>query len=66
MAISRRILTGGEAARTDYLRFLSSGCSQPPIDLLRLAGADMTTAEPINAALELFNQLMDEMENLLV
>ena len=49
----------------DYLNFLSGGCSKSPIDLLKGAGVDMTTPEPVNAALELFGQLLDEMEELL-
>ena len=65
MAISRRILTEGENAVRDYKRFLSSGCSMPPIELLKLAGADMTTAQPVNAALAQFGELIDEMEALL-
>ena len=64
LAISRRILTEGESAVRDYKRFLSSGCSMPPIELLKIAGADMTTAEPVNAALEQFGEMIDELEAL--
>lgn len=64
IALSRRILSGGEEAVRDYLNFLSGGCSRSPIDLLRGAGVDMTSPEPVNAALELFGQLLDEMEAL--
>ena len=65
IALSRRILREGETAVKDYLDFLSGGCSKSPIDLLKGAGVDMTTPEPVNAALELFGQLLDEMEELL-
>ena len=64
MALSRRILREGEPAVRDYLGFLSGGCSQDPIDLLKGAGVDMTTAKPVEDALEIFGQLLDEMEQL--
>ena len=65
IALSRRILREGESAVRDYLKFLSGGCSASPIDLLKAAGVDMTTAEPVNQALELFGRLLDEMEALM-
>ena len=65
IALSRRILREGESAVKDYLNFLSGGCSKPPIDLLKGAGVDMTTPEPVNQALELFGTLLDEMEQLM-
>ena len=65
IALSRRILTEGEKAVQDYLNFLSGGCSRSPIDLLKGAGVDMTSPEPVNQALELFGQLLDEMEALM-
>lgn len=65
MAISKRILDEGESAVKDYLRFLSGGCSKTPIELLKIAGADMTTAAPVNAALELFGSLIDQLEELM-
>lgn len=64
IALSRRILSEGEPAVKDYLNFLSGGCSRTPIDLLKGAGVDMTTPDPINEALQLFNELLDEMEKL--
>ena len=64
IALSRRILRGEEGALEDYLGFLSGGCSKSPIDLLKGAGVDMTTPDPINQALELFGDLLDEMEEL--
>ena len=64
IALSRKILAEGESAVKDYLGFLSGGCSKSPIDLLKGAGVDMTSPEPVNKALELFGQLLDEMEEL--
>ncbi len=65
IALSRRILREGEPAVKDYLGFLSGGCSKSPIDLLKGAGVDMTSPEPVNQALQLFSQLLDEMEALM-
>ena len=65
IALSRKILSQGESAVKDYLGFLSGGCSKSPIDLLKGAGVDMTGPEPVNQALELFGQLLDEMEALM-
>ncbi len=65
IAISRRILKEGEPAVKDYLEFLSGGCTKDPIDLLRGAGVDMASPEPIQAALDLFGSLLDEMEALM-
>ena len=65
IALSRRILAEGERAVKDYLNFLSGGCSRSPIDLLKGAGVDMTSPEPVNRALELFGRLLDEMEALM-
>ena len=64
IALSRKILAEGESAVKDYLGFLSGGCSKSPIDLLKGAGVDMTSPEPVNQALELFGKLIDEMEEL--
>lgn len=65
IALSRRILKEGEPAVKDYINFLSGGCSADPITLLRGAGVDMATAQPINEALQLFDELIDEMEQLM-
>ena len=64
IALSRRILKEGESAVKDYIRFLSGGCSKSPIDLLKDAGVDMTSPDPVNQALQLFGELLDEMEAL--
>ena len=65
IALSRRILREGEPAVKDYLSFLSGGCSKSPIDLLKIAGVDMTDATPVEQALALFDELLDEMEALI-
>lgn len=65
IALSRKILSEGEPAVKQYLEFLSGGCSQDPIDLLRHAGVDMTSPQPIQSALDLFGTLLDEMETYL-
>lgn len=64
IALSRRILREGESAVKDYLGFLSGGCSKSPIELLKGAGVDMTSPEPVNQAMALFGELLDEMEAL--
>ena len=65
IALSRRILREGESAVKDYLGFLSGGCSKSPIDLLKGAGVGMTSPAPVNDALQLFGELLDEMESLM-
>ena len=65
IALSRRILREGEPAVKDYLNFLSGGCSADPITLLRGAGVDMATTQPITEALKLFDELITEMEQLM-
>ncbi len=65
IALSRRILREGEPAVKDYIGFLSGGCSASPIELLKGAGVDMTTSEPVDQALALFSELLDEMEALM-
>ena len=64
VAIANRILSEGENAVKDYKRFLSSGGSSDPISLLKIAGVDMSTPDPVNSALQLFGELVDEMEKL--
>ena len=64
-AIAERILTEGEPAVADYKRFLSSGGSADPISLLKIAGVDMASPQPVDAALKLFDQLVGELEALI-
>lgn len=65
MAIADRIMKNGESAVKDYKRFLSGGCSTDPISLLKIAGVDMSSPEPVNAALRIFGEFIDELETLL-
>ena len=65
VAIANRILTEGKPAVEDYIKFLSAGSSMDPISVLKIAGVDMTTAAPVNEALKLFGELIDEMEELM-
>lgn len=65
IALSRRILKEGAPAVKDYIGFLSGGCSKDPIDLLKGAGVDMSSPKPVQDALDLFGELITEMENLL-
>ena len=64
VALAERILSEGAPAVEDYKKFLSGGCSKTPIELLKIAGVDMSTAKPINDGLKLFDELLDEMEKL--
>ena len=62
IALSQRILSKGEPAVKDYIGYLSGGCSKTPIELLRGAGVDMATPDPVNAALKYFGELVDQLE----
>ena len=62
IALSQRILSEGEPAVKDYIGYLSGGCSKTPIELLRGAGVDMATPDPVNAALKYFGELVDQLE----
>lgn len=64
-AISKKILTEGKSAAQDYIRFLKTGESDHPIELLKIAGVDMSSPLPVQQAMETFNQLLDEFESLL-
>ena len=65
VALSQRVLHGGEAEAEAYLGFLKSGRSKYPLETLQLAGVDMSTPEPIEKTLQLFSQRVDELESLL-
>ena len=61
ISLSRRILEEGESAVSDYRKFLSAGCSVPPIEALKLAGIDMSRPEPVRQALEVFRETVKKM-----
>ncbi|MEM1283018.1 MAG: oligoendopeptidase F [Chlamydiota bacterium] len=65
LALSDRVMSGGDKEREDYLGFLKSGCSRYPLETLKLAGVDMSTPEPVNAAIGKFSDLVDQLEQLL-
>lgn len=65
LTLSTQILQEGESAVRRYLDFLKAGSSDYPIEVLKKAGVDMTTSEPIRGALQVFAQRLDEMEELL-
>jgi oligoendopeptidase F len=46
------------------MKFLTGGSSQDPIELLKIAGVDMTSSEPIETALELFGNLLEELQKI--
>ena len=64
IAISQRILQEGAPAVEDYITFLKGGSSQHPLDLLKIAGVDMSSPEPIEEALKVFEGLLKEMNDL--
>jgi oligoendopeptidase F len=65
VALSRRVLEGGQEELQDYLAFLSGGCSEDPLDLLRGAGVDMSSPEPVKTTLRRFETLTTELDQLL-
>ena len=65
VALSRRVLEGGQSELDDYLKFLSGGCSKDPLDLLRDAGVDMTKPEPVATTLDRFKKLTEELDQLI-
>ncbi|MFN8392092.1 MAG: oligoendopeptidase F [Bdellovibrionota bacterium] len=61
IALSERVLNGGATERDEYLRFLKSGGSKYPLELLKDAGVDMTRSDPVVAAMKRFGALVDEL-----
>ena len=64
-ALAKMILEEGEPARERYLTMLKSGSNDYPIELLKKAGIDMTSAAPIEATIEVFDKLVDQLEQAL-
>ena len=64
-AISAKILEEGDAAAERYIKFLKSGGSDYPLELLKLAGVDMSSPEPIRAAMRTFEALLTRLEEIL-
>lgn len=63
-AIADRIIKEGPSARDEYIEFLKSGSSAAPIDLLRIAGVDMSTEVPVRTALNVFDSLVEKLDDL--
>lgn len=64
ISLAGAVLSGNSEARARYLDFLKGGCSKYPAELLYDAGVDITTPEPIEATISLFDSLLNEFENL--
>jgi oligoendopeptidase F len=62
LALAERVLAGGEREKEDYFSFLKSGGSRFPIESLRLAGVDMSSPGPVEAACRIFGGLVEELE----
>ncbi len=64
IALSKRIMEEGKPAVDDYMKFLTGGNSKDPIELLKMAGVDMTSPKPVETALELFGELLEQLQEL--
>jgi oligoendopeptidase F len=62
ISLADRVLNGGAKEREEYFQFLKSGGSRFPIQSLQVAGVDMTKSEPIQRAIDLFAERLDELE----
>jgi oligoendopeptidase F len=65
LALAERVSSGGASERDDYFRFLKSGGSRYPIDALRVAGVDMESPAPVEAACRAFANIVDELDKIL-
>jgi len=66
IALSRHILEEGQPAVNRYMQFLKSGDSDYPIELLKKAGVDLSSPQPVMDALKVFEETLDEFERMLV
>lgn len=64
--ISKKILEEGAPARDAYKEFLKTGSSDYPVELLKIAGVDMSSKEPVVMAMETFKKLVDEFRKTIV
>ena len=62
LALAKRVTGGGDRERQDYFAFLKSGGSRYPIESLKVAGVDMETVEPVQAACDTFKKIVEELE----
>ena len=65
IAVAEGVLEDRPGAREKYLAFLEAGSTKPPVELLKEAGVDMTSPEPIRAAVRLMNEVMDQIDEIL-
>ena len=65
VALAHGILKEGASAVERYKKFLSGGCSASPVELLKIAGVNLETPKPIQEALDVFGEVLDEIEALL-
>ena len=65
LALAHRVTTGGEKEREDYFKFLKSGGSRYPIESLKIAGVDMESVEPVQAACDTFKNIVEQLKKLL-
>ena len=66
LALTEKVVNGNQKDREDYLNFLKGGSSQYPIEMLKQAGIDMTTSAPVKRAIQTFETLLTQLEQLLV
>lgn len=65
VAIAHRILEGGEKEARRYMDFLKSGCTDDPVSLLARVGVDLSTGQPVDEALEVFESVIGQMESMI-
>lgn len=65
ISLAEKVMTGDKSALDNYLKFLSAGGSDYPIEILKNAGVDMTTSEPFEKTTSAMNKVMDEIEKIL-
>jgi oligoendopeptidase F len=65
LALADKVVKGDQKDRDAYLSFLKGGSSKYPIEMLKMAGIDMTSPAPVKAAIQTFDQLLTELEQLL-
>ena len=63
-AISKLILEGGAKERDSYIEFLKCGTNDYPVELLKIAGVDMESEEPVRLAMDTFEALVSELKGL--
>lgn len=65
LALAKRVKNGGKKERDDYFEFLKSGGSRYPIESLKIAGVDMESVEPVQAACDTFKEIVEKLKSLL-